>query len=193
NDCMAFAAYLGTLSHHEIAGLRLGKKVEAAHAEAEELHRQIDRYAYGPPTIRFAEAEVDQARAAGVLIEFEHGTPLISDRALYRELAKQAINRTVQELRAAKERDASERTGRRAQGTAELTPQQALDAEHRATMRSLTARAHGTNLDLGAALLQKPATADPDDIDVARFFAYGLLGPDALGYLGGGDHTVATA
>jgi ParB/RepB/Spo0J family partition protein len=192
SDCKAFATFLGTLSHQDIGELRLGKKIEVAYTEAEALHRQIDRYAYGPPTIRFGEAEVDQARAAGVLIEFDHGTPIITDRAIYRELAKQAINRTLQELRAAKERDASDRTSRRAQGKEERTPQQALDAEHRATMRSLTARAHGTNLDLGAALLQKLATVDPDNIDVARFFAYGLLGPDERGYLGTGDHTVAT-
>lgn len=29
-------------------------------------------------------------------------------------------------------------------------------------------------------------------MEVARFFAYGLLGPDERGYLGAGDHTVAT-
>ena len=29
-------------------------------------------------------------------------------------------------------------------------------------------------------------------MDVARFFAYGLLGPDSLSRLGGGDHVVAT-
>ena len=188
-----FAAYLSTLSHHDVSELRLGKKAEAAYAEAEALHKQIDRYAYGPPTIRFAEAEVDQARAAGVLIEFEHGTPIITDRAaVFRELAKQAINRTLQELRAAKQQDASDRASRRAQGKEERTPQQTLEAEHRATVRQLTARAHGTNLDLGAALLQKLATVDPSDMDVARFFAYGLLGPDERGYLGTGDHTVAT-
>ncbi len=65
-------------------------------------------------------------------------------------------------------------------------------SEHRAAVRELTAQAHGTNLDLGAALLQKLATVDPSDMDVARFFAYGLLGPDQRGYLGTGDHTVAT-
>ncbi|HEY4894763.1 MAG TPA: ParB/RepB/Spo0J family partition protein [Solirubrobacteraceae bacterium] len=187
-----FAAYLSTLSHHDVSELRLGKKAEAAYTEAEALHKQIDRHAYGPPTIRFAEAEVDQARAAGVLIEFEHGTPVITDRALFRELAKQAIDRTLQELRAVKQEDASERATRKVQGKDERTPQQKLDSEHRATVRQLTAQAHGTNLDLGAALLQKLATVDPADMDVARFFAYGLLGPDQRGYLGTGDHTVAT-
>jgi ParB/RepB/Spo0J family partition protein len=187
-----FAAYLSTLSHDDVGELRLGKKAEAAYAEAEALHKQIDRHAYGPPAIRFAEAEVDQARAAGVLIEFEHGTPIITDRAIFRELAKQAINRTLEELRATKQADVSDRASRRAQGKDERTPQQRLEAEHRATVRQLTARAHGTNLDLGAALLQKLATVDPGDMDVARFFAYGLLGPDQRSYLGTGDHTVAT-
>jgi ParB/RepB/Spo0J family partition protein len=187
-----FAAYLGTVSHHEIGELRLGKKVEAAYAEAEQLHRKLDPHAYGPPTIRFGEAEVDQARAAGVLIEFEHGTPIITDRALYRELAKQAVERAVKELRAAKKTDDSDRASRRARGQDERTPQQKLDAEHRATVRQLTARAHGTNLDLGAALLQNLAAVDPNDMDVARFFAYGLLGPDRLSYLGSRDHTVST-
>jgi len=187
-----FAAYLSTLSHHDIAELRLGKKTEATYAAAQELHKQIDRHAYGPPTIRFGDTEVDQARAAGVLIEFDHGTPIITDRALFRELAKQAVNRTLEELRAAKQQGASERASRKAQGKEERTPQQTLEAEHRATVRQLTARAHGTNLDLGAALLQKLATVDPGDMAVARFFAYGLLGPDERGYLGTGDHTVAT-
>ena len=66
-----FAAYLDNVSSHAIAELRLGKKTEGLYAEAEKLHRQLDRYAYGPPQVRFTEADVDQARAAGVLIEFE--------------------------------------------------------------------------------------------------------------------------
>jgi ParB/RepB/Spo0J family partition protein len=192
NTTKAFAAYLSTLSNHDVSELRLGKKVEATYAEAEALHKQIDRHAYGPPTIRFAESEVDQARAAGVLIDFDHARPIITDRALFRELAKQAINRTLEQLRAAKQEDTSDRATRKAQGMQERTPEQKLKGEHRATVRQLTARAHGTNLDLGAALLQKLATVDQSDMDVARFFAYGLLGPDERGYLGNGDHTVAT-
>ena len=43
--------------------------------------------------------------------------------------------------------------------------------EHRATLRELTRQAHGTNLDLGAALFTELATVAADDIDVARFFA----------------------
>ncbi len=44
------------------------------------------------------------------------------------------------------------------------------------------------NLDLGAALLEQLATVDPANMDVARFFAYGLLGPDSASYLGTADH-----
>jgi ParB/RepB/Spo0J family partition protein len=186
-----FAAYLNRLDSTQIAGLRLGKKTDGAYAEAEAIHRQIDRHAYGPPPVRFADSEVDQARAAGVLIEFDRGTPIITDKALFRELAKQAIDRTLTELRAAKQSCVSDRASRRARGEQEPTPQENLDAEHRAALRRLTAEAHGTNLDLGAALLQKLASVDPSDMDVARFFAYGLLGGER-GYLGTGDHTVAT-
>ncbi len=187
-----FAAYLNRLDSSQIGELRLGRKTDAVYAEAEALHRQIDRHAYAPPAVRFAEAEVDQARAAGVLIEFDHGTPIITDKPFFRELAKHAIERTLEELRAARQADVSDRASRRSQGKDEPTPRQKLDSEHRATVRRLTAQAHGTNLDLGAALLQRLATVDPSDMDVARFFAYGLLGPDQRGYLGTGDHTVAT-
>jgi hypothetical protein len=39
-----FAAYLDSASSHAIAELRLGKKTEQLYAEAEKLHRQLDRY-----------------------------------------------------------------------------------------------------------------------------------------------------
>ncbi|MBA3807300.1 MAG: hypothetical protein H0X28_02725 [Solirubrobacterales bacterium] len=192
NTTSTFGAYLSTAHAGEIEGLRLGKKATAAYTEAEELHKQLDRYAYGPPTVRFGEIEVDQARAAGVLIEFEHGNPVITDRALYRELIKQAIARTRDELKAAKDAAEADRASRRGKGQAERTPQQQLEAEHRASVRELTRRAHTTNLDLGSALLNQLATVDPGDMDVARFFAWGVLGPDTTNYLGGSDHRALT-
>jgi len=187
NGAKAFAAYLGTVSANDIEDLRLGKQATAAYVECEELRRPIDRYAYGPPTIRFAEVEVDQARAAGVLIEFERGTPIICDRSLYRELVKQAIARTVEELRERKAERDTERAQARRAGSGERTPEQELEAEHRSAMRELTARAHNTNLDLGAGLLQELAVVDPDSLDVARFFAYGLLGADSDGFYSSDD------
>ena len=194
SESKAFAAHLNSIDARQIAELRLGKKTDAAYAQAEKLHRQIDRHAYGPPTIRFTEQEIDQARAAGVLIELEHSAAIIIDRSLLRELTKQAIARTLEELAGAKQREDTERAERRSQGKAEPTPQQAQEAEHRAAVRALTARAHSSNLDLGAALLKQLAAVDPNDIDVARFFVYALLGPDERGYLGGGDrlaHSIA--
>ena len=122
-----------------------------------------------------------------MLIEFERGTPIICDRSLYRELVKQAIARTVGELRVRKaERDAERAEARRG-GGGERTPEQELEAEHRATIRELTARAHNTNLDLGASLLQNLAVVDPSSLDVARFFAYGLLGADRNGFYSSDD------
>jgi len=185
-----FGAYLNTIHPNDLKSLRLGKKTDALVAEAEKLHKQVDQYAYGPPTIRFTDADSDQARAAGVLIELDRSAPIITDLALYRELTKQAITRTVEQLR---ERAAAKAKGKRT-GAAkrERTPREDLDVEHRATLRELTRQAHGTNLDLGAALLTELATVAPDDMDVARFFAFGLLGPETSSYLGTGDHVART-
>ncbi len=176
-----FAAYLNTLSTQDVQELRMGKKTRAALAKAEELHRQLDRHAYGPPAIRFSEQDLDRARAAGVLMEFDQATPIITDRDLYKDLAAAAIERTLVELEGRASARAQERSSH-AKAHAERTPQQRIDAEHRAAMRELTVRAHATNLDLGLALINQLASVKPDDIDVARFFAYGLLGSDRPGY-----------
>ena len=189
-DTSVFGAYLNHVHHGDLQALRLGKKTDALVTEAEQLQKQVDRYAYGPPAIRFSEADVDQARAAGVLIELDRSTPIIIDRPLYRELCKQAIARTTQDLRA---RVADKGKAKRASGgVRERTPREQLDSEHRASVRELARQAHGTNLDLGTALLTQLATVAADDIDVARFFAYGLLGPDASHY-GGRENDVAQA
>jgi ParB/RepB/Spo0J family partition protein len=185
-----FGAYLNTVHPNDLKSLRLGKKTEALVAEGEKLHKQVDQYAYGPPTIRFTDADIDQARAAGVLIELDRSAPIITDVALYRELTKEAVARTVEQLR---ERAAAKAKGTRT-GAAkrERTPREDLDVEHRATLRELTRQAHGTNLDLGAAFLSELATVAPDDMDVARFFAFGILGPETSSYLGTSDHVART-
>ena len=189
-----FAALAGgTLYEDQIAELKLGKKTTALYAEAKTLHGQLDRYAYGPPPVRIGEAELDQARAAGVLLELDR-TQVILDRGVYRELVKAAVARTVEELRArAQERASEQRERKSASGSKrERTPREDADAEHRAQAREFTRRAHAVNLDLGAALLDGLATVDPASMDVARFFAYGLLGPESAHYLGTGDHVART-
>ena len=164
-----FGAYLNTLHHGDLRSLKLRKKTDALVAEAEKLHKQVEQYAYGPPTFRFDAADVDQARAGGVLIELDGGTPIITDLALYRELAKQVIARTVEQLR---ERAAAKAKDKRAgEGGRQRTPRDEFDVEHRAALREDLARqARGTNLDLGTALLTELATVASDDMDVARFF-----------------------
>ncbi|MGH2799765.1 MAG: ParB/RepB/Spo0J family partition protein [Thermoleophilaceae bacterium] len=189
-----FAALAGgTLYEDQIAELKLGKKITALYAEAKTLHGQLDRYAYGPPPVRIGEAEIDQARAAGVLLELDR-TQVILDRGVYRELVKAAVTRTVEDLRGrAQERVSEQRERKSANGTKrERTPREDADAEHRAQQREFTRRAHNVNLDLGAALLDGLATVDPDNMDVARFLAYGLLGPESTHYLGTSDHVART-
>jgi hypothetical protein len=165
-----FAAYLDSASSHAVAELRLGKKTEGLYAEAAKLHRQLDRYAYGPPQVRFTEADVDQARAAGVLIEFDGpGRPIIVDRSVYRELVKDAIKRTHDELQTKTAAAAQEKKAARST-TTPADPLTTAKRERDAQMRELTDQAHGANLDLGAALINGLAVVDPGDIDVARFF-----------------------
>jgi ParB/RepB/Spo0J family partition protein len=176
-DTKTFAAYLDSASSHAVADLRLGKKTEQLYAEAEKLHRQLDRYAYGPPPIRFIEADVDQARAAGVLIEFERGRPVIVDRSIYRELVKSAIKRTHDELQAKAAAATQEKKAARS-SRVPADPLAAAKRSRDAQLRELTDQAHGANLDLGAALMNSLAAVDPGDIDVARFFVYALLGAD---------------
>ena len=178
-----FAAYLGTLAEHEIAQLRLGKQAATRYAEAEELHRQLDRYAYGPPRVQFSEAQIDQARAAGVLIEFDGRNPIIVDRDVYRELAKTAISQTVETLRSkVATANAEKKQSRR---TPSVTDPATLAKRDRdAQLRELADQAHGVNLDLGASLLNGLACVDPADMSVARFFVYALLGAEKDGAYG---------
>jgi len=172
-----FAAYLHSASSHEISELRLGKRTEQLYADAEKLHRQLDRYAYGPPQIRFTDSDVDQARAAGVLIEFQTGRPIIVDRPLYRELVKGAIKRTHDDLHAKATAVAKEKKTARA-NKRPADPVTTAKRERDAQLRELTDQAHGANLDLGHALVHNLTTVDPSDIDVARFFVGALLGAD---------------
>jgi hypothetical protein len=111
-----FAAHLTQLDSYEIADLRLGKKTEALLDEAATLYKQLDRYTYGAPAVRFTESDVDQARAAGVLVEFKNARPIIVDRSLYRELSKEAIKRTVEDLRGRVAEIAQERKAARVSG-----------------------------------------------------------------------------
>jgi ParB/RepB/Spo0J family partition protein len=174
-----FVASMTTVDRYDVAALKLGKKTDALWEQAGELANQLDRYSYGP-TVRFADVEIDQARAAGVTIEFDRAAPIIADRKLYRELVKQAIARTVAELEQKVADRAAERTQSRSSNRNEpADPAREAKRERDRQLRELADQAHGVNLDVGASLLNGLSTVDPAaDMDVARFLVYGLLGPD---------------
>jgi ParB/RepB/Spo0J family partition protein len=172
-----FAAHLTQLDSYEIADLRLGKKTEVLLDEAATLHKQLDRYAYGAPSVRFTESDVDQARAAGVLVEFENARLIIVDRSLYRELSKQAIKRTVEDLRARVADVAQERKAAKASGRP-VDPEAEARRERGRQMRAIAEQAHGANLDLGWGLMNGLAAVDPADTAVAKFFVFAVLGAD---------------
>ncbi len=177
SDAGVFAEHLSTVNSQLVPGLRLGKKTDALFEKAKELHKKLDRYAYGAPTIRFAEEDIDQARAAGVVIEFERTAPIIVDRGVYRELCKAAIKRTVGELEAQVAAREHERRATR-QRDRPADPVAEAQREERRQLRDVAQQAHGVNLDLGAGLLTGLSTVDPADMTVARFFVYALLGSD---------------
>ena len=127
--------------------------------------------------MRFTESDVDQARAAGVLVEFENARPIIVDRSLYRELSKEAIKRTVEELRARVAEVAQERKAAKASGRP-VDPEAEARRERGRELRAIAEQAHGANLDLGWGLMNGLATVDPADMAVAKFFVFAVLGAD---------------
>jgi ParB/RepB/Spo0J family partition protein len=166
-----WAEYLTGFGTRAIGELKLGKVAEEQMAEVDKLLEELNPYAYASQLVRFIDAEIDQARAAGVLIEFEHGAPIITDRKLYRELVKQALKRAVQEYRdkAAAAKDAKA-AARKRSGSRPDDPLAQAKRAHRETMREFSDQAHGVNLDLGASLINGLSRVDPNDMAVARFF-----------------------
>jgi hypothetical protein len=195
SDSKVFAAYLNMIASHEIEQLRLGKKTDELYAEAEKLHKQIDRYGYGPPPIRFSEQDVDEARAAGVLIELERSEAIIVDRPLYRELAKGAVKRATEQLRVKAAVVKTEKPAAKAKAGTPVDPVADARREHGRDLRELADQAHGANLDLGRGLMNGLATVDPSDMNVARLLVYGLLGGDYDGspYTSSGDRVAELA
>jgi ParB/RepB/Spo0J family partition protein len=176
----AFAAHLTAVDAHDADALRLGKKTDVLVEEAAALYKHVDRYGYRPLAFRFSDAQIDQARAAGVVIEFERSAPIIVDRAVYRELAKDAIKAGVEQLREQAAAAEAERKRARVNKSTTRAADPLADAqrEEARALREIAEHAHGANLDLGASLLNGLATVDPTDIDVARFFVFALLGAD---------------
>lgn len=178
-----FAVPLGAVPLKAVDLLPNDEPTTALITEARELHKQINPYSYGDPHIRFTEAETDRARAAGVLLEYGEENPVVTDLAVYQDLCRTAIATGVEALK----QQAAERTQEEESIFGATTKKDkpdpddertTLEKKHRAEMRQLAATAHSANLDLGNTLRSGLTTVDPDDINVARFFVYGLLGQD---------------
>jgi hypothetical protein len=110
------------------------------------------------------DSDVDHARAAGVLIEFERGRPIIVDRALYRELVKAAIKRTHDELEAKVAVAARDKKTARA-GKAPADPLAVAKRERDAQLRELSQAGFDGGLDsrvlsLGRGRLQGHAPSE---------------------------------
>jgi hypothetical protein len=182
-DGSVFADYLNQVSSHDLRALKLGKTAEDLIDQVEELNKRLDSYGYGF-TVEFSEQDVDQARAAGVLIEFdaERSTPIIVDRKLFRQLCCDALKRAVSEL---EERIAQRETDRKArrearkhQPAGEIDPAAEAQRDHRRRLSEISEDAHGANLDLGRQLIDGLSTVDPADMTVARLFCFATLGAD---------------
>jgi hypothetical protein len=111
-----------------------------------------------------------------VLVEFENAR-IIVDRSLYRELSKQAIKRTVEDLRARVAEAAQERKAAKASGRP-VDPEAEARRERGRELHAIAEQAHGANLDLGWGLMNGLATVDPADTAVAKFFVFAVLGAD---------------
>ena len=179
SEADVFAAPLREVPlHNRHNGLELGEETEALLQEATELHKRLDRYAYGPPWMRFTEAEIDRARAAGVLIEHGDEEPLVTDFALYQDLCRTAIASGLAEIkRQIAERCEAKKTTPAVQDKP-ADPIAELAIAHRREIRVLAATAHAANLDLGDSLRDGLSVVDPSDMTVARFFVYSTLGGD---------------
>ena len=180
-----FLASLSEVPVQQADALQLDEQTLTLIDEATKLNQHLLGWSQ-PPRFRFSETDVDRARAAGVLLEYGEETPLLTDFALYQELCATAIADGVGALRERVSEREEEAAARKAEqpntptGTQQAKPDELseLERNHRGAMRSYAASAHAANLDLGDSLAGGLSVIDPTDINVARFFAYALLGAD---------------
>jgi ParB/RepB/Spo0J family partition protein len=182
-----------------LGSFRLGDYVEVAGGQSKtkkKIREAIDEIgalqgqrAYGTTTpgeyarVEFADEQVDQARALGVLLETDRGA-FITDRAVLKQLMEDAALAYLPALRQLKEQEKeakaeTNKAKREAKRDAPPDPYAELDADHKRKQRDHAVQARPANLALGDQLLRDGAVVDPASLDVAHLFVYGLLGPRA--------------
>jgi ParB/RepB/Spo0J family partition protein len=124
--------------------------------------------------VEFADEQVDQARALGVLLETDRGA-FITDRAAMKQLMEDAALaylpavRQLQEQRKADKAEAK-KAEREAKRAAPPDPYAELDPDHKRKQRDHAVQARPANLALGDRLLRQAAVVDPASLDVAKLF-----------------------
>ncbi|HEY5709312.1 MAG TPA: ParB/RepB/Spo0J family partition protein [Solirubrobacterales bacterium] len=133
------------------------------------------------PTLRFSEAEVDAARAAGCLVEHEvdHGewtstVAFITDAEFAADLAERLVERIVKEEAERKKRDEEWRA--QSEGREPLTPEQKKD-ERKAAYKERQAKAATArtwNGTVGGNLLKRRGSASRKQFALARVKAMAI-------------------
>ncbi len=131
------------------------------------------------PTLRFSEAEVDAARAAGCLLEYkvDHGEwtstlEFITDAEFAADLAERAVDRIEAEAAAQKKKD-EEWEARRKGLDPDLTPEQRKEAmkDQREEKKERATEARSWNERVGRALLKLRGGPSRKEHELARFRA----------------------
>jgi ParB/RepB/Spo0J family partition protein len=149
-----------------------------AHADQAERWRAVRPYEKADdPTLRFGEAEIDAARAAGKLLESEvdHGgwasrASYVCDAELAADLAERVLERSEKEV----VRRTKESAAARGEGDNEVSPEDAAERlreerrSERAKAKREAEKARSFNLDLGRALVARRGAASRKEHSLGR-------------------------
>jgi hypothetical protein len=188
-DARLFMRNLGSFGlrdYVDIAG-GIGKTKKAIREAIDEIGSIQGHRGYGSTSsgqyarVEFAEEQIDQARALGVLLQTDRGA-YVTDRTVLKQLMEDAATAYLPLLQQMKrEEKAAQAEAKRAErkAKAEAAPNRldAIEAEHKAKQREFAVQGRAANLGLGDGLCRRAAIVDPADLDVAKLFVYGLLGP----------------
>jgi hypothetical protein len=176
---MSHVGSFGLRDYVEVAGGE-GKTKKQVREAIDEIGAIQGHRAYGSSSagqharVEFADEQIDQARAFGVLLETDRGAYIV-ERAVLKALMEDAAKAYLPALRQLQAQEKATRTeakkaDKRAKAEAPPNPLDAIEAQHKAKQRDFAVQGRAANLALGDALLQKAAVVDPADLDVAKLF-----------------------
>jgi hypothetical protein len=155
------------------------KKTEQLYAQAEKLHKQLDRYAYGPPQVPLQPTpDVDRARPPACSSSSSADGRSSSTARCTASSSRPRSSAPTTSSTPRRPAAAQEKRHPREQAWPGGSGTVAKRERGRAAARSSADQAHGANLDLGHALIHKLTSVDPTTSNVARFFVFAVLGAD---------------